>query len=163
MLFPKNTRTSAFLSGTFPLRPRLASCMRNGELSRAPAATRQAALRRLGTLVRNKAVETVDGIALAARGRRFRIAFTKDSLHSRGSRRFDFLRDIRIHLSAQFPARESVLPDFSLKRLERRALAVPRDQPLAEGDARTQPRFFGMVLPSRRLKAIAFIRLALPA
>src|SRR5207249_9427404 len=80
MLFRKNTRTSAFLSGTFPLRPRLASCMRNGELSRAPAATRQAALRRLVTLVRNKAVETVDGMALAARGRRFRITFSEGRL-----------------------------------------------------------------------------------
>jgi len=63
----------------------------------------------------------------------------------------------------QFPARKSLLPDSSLKRLQWRALAVPRDQPLTVSDARTQARFFRIVKPARRFKAVALIHLVLRA
>jgi len=61
------------------------------------------------------------------------------------------------NFAVQFPANESLLPDSSLKRLQWRALAVARDQPLAVSGARTQPRFFRMVQPARRFKAVELI------
>jgi len=76
-LFRKNSRTSAFLSGTFPLpRDYEVVCGMGSEVGfrRQPG---KHALPRHETLVRNQALEIVDGVTLGARGSRFRIAFAR--------------------------------------------------------------------------------------
>src|SRR5437588_11739802 len=91
----KNTRTSAFLPGTFPSDPRLRSCMRSGELSSsASAAITGRHSRGPGRLVRKNVVEAVDGLVLAVRGSISRAANAKDRLHSHGQRPFDFFHRI---------------------------------------------------------------------
>src|SRR5713226_6050805 len=48
---------------------------------------------------------------------------------------FESNRYIRKHFTVQFPASESMLPDFSFERLQGPAFAIPDDQPLAVSHA----------------------------
>ncbi len=73
---------------------------------------------------------------------------------------FESCGHIGKYFTTQFSARKSLLPDSPLKRFQRCAFAVPRDQPLCIPNARTQPRFFGIVPPTR-FKALAQIRIVL--
>src|SRR6266436_800870 len=65
-------------------------------------------------------------------------------------------RHVCVHFAMEFAVRIAQLPNLSLQRLERSALAVPRHQPMHIGNRGTKARFLSLLIPRGRPEALPF-------